>query len=104
MRNFLLRHFVGNDQQHAITFCSGDERQTEARVASGCLDHRAPQLQFSLSLGRFDHGKRNSVLDRAGGILVLEFYEKLAWPGVDPRDFDERGITDERKDRWRTIG
>ena len=63
VRNFLLRHLVGNDEQHAITFRSRDKRQTEAGVASGCLDHRPPRLQFSFRLGRFNHGKRDTVLD-----------------------------------------
>ncbi len=63
VEDFFLGHFIGNDEQDAIAFRTGNERETEAGVASGCLDHRAAGLQFSFALSRLDHGERDAVLD-----------------------------------------
>ena len=97
VRDFFLRHLVGNDQDNAIAFraaISARPRPVFPAVASIIVP---PGSQFPIALGRFDHRERDTILDRAGRILVLELHEKLARPGVHARDFDERRVADERK-------
>ena len=52
---------------------------------------------MSVALGRFDHGQGDAILDRAGGILILQLDEELAGAGVHARDLDQRRVADERK-------
>ena len=103
MRDFFLRHLVGNDEDDAITFRAGDKREAEAGVARGGFDDRAAGLQMPVALGGFDHRESDAILDRAGRVLVLELHEKLARTGVHPRDLDQRRVADERKNCGRFV-
>ncbi len=98
VRDFFLRHLVGNDEDDAITFGRGDERETEAGVAGGGFDDGAAGLEVPVALGRFDHGEGDAVLDRAGRVLVLQLHEELAGADIHARDLDQRCVADERED------
>ena len=95
VRDFFLRHLVGDNENDSITFRAGNQRQTETGVSRRRFDHGPARLQFSLLLGRLDHSERDAIFDRAGRILIFQFNEKLAGTGIDPRDLDERRIANE---------
>src|SRR5216683_6614207 len=103
MRDFFLRHLVGNDQDDAVAFRAGDQGEAESGVAGGRLNDGPARLKFSLVFCGFDHGERNTVFDRARRILIFKFNEKLTWPSIHSRDFDERRVADERKNRRRFV-
>ena len=94
MRDFFLRHFVGNHQQHAVTFRARDQRKAQTGVACRGFNHRAPGPQFPFVLCRFDHRERNPVLDRAAWILILKFEKKLTWTGLQLRNLHEGRVAD----------
>ncbi len=101
--DFFLRHLVGNNENAAVAFGAGDQSQAETGIAGSRLDDRAARLQFSIAFRRLDHRESDAILDRAGRILVLEFKKKLARAGVHPRDFHQRRVADERKNRGRFV-
>ena len=101
VRDFFLRHLVGDNENAAVAFCAGDQSQAEAGIPGSRLDNGAARLQFSIAFRRFDHRESDAILDRAGRVLVLELEEKLARAGVHPRDFHQRRVADERKNRGR---
>ena len=101
--DLFLGHLVGDDENDAITFRARDESEAEASVAGGRFDDGSTRLQFALLFCRFDHGQRNAVLDRAGGILIFQLHKKLARPGVDARDLDQWCMADEGKDGGRFV-
>ena len=80
MQHLLLAHLVGHDEDDAIALLRGDQGEPEAGIAGGRLDHRSAGPERSLALGGLDHGKPDPVLDRAGGIIVLELDEEAARP------------------------
>ena len=59
----------------AITFRGRDQRQAETCVSGGRLDDRAPGFQLSFLLGGFDHRERDTILNRASRVLVLQLDE-----------------------------
>ena len=73
MKNFFLRHFVGNNEQDTITFRARDQRETKTGVAGGSFDDGAARLQFSFLLRGFNHRQCDTVFDRAGRILIFQF-------------------------------
>jgi hypothetical protein len=68
-------HAVGHHQDEFVALDGGHHGQADAGVARGRLDDGAARLQRAASLGVFDHGQRNAVLDRAAGVAAL---------GLDP--------------------
>ena len=103
VRNFFLRHLVRDHQQDAITFCAGNERQPQTGIPCGSLHDRAARLQISLSLGRFDHRQRDSVLDRATRILIFKFQKKLTRASVELRNLHQRRVANERQNCGRFV-
>src|SRR5438874_12339157 len=83
--DFLLRHFVRDDENDAVAFCGRDQRETEPGVAGGSFDDCAARRKLTVALRRLDHGKCDPVLDRAGWILIFQFKEEMTGPGVDSR-------------------
>ena len=47
------------------------------------------------ALGRLDDGQADAVLDGAAGVLRFQLEEQAAGAGVQPGDFDQRGIADQ---------
>jgi hypothetical protein len=71
--------------------------RAQAGIAGRGLDHGAARLQQAVVLGLLDHGLADAVLDGAARVLRFELEEQLAGAGVDPGDFHQRGIADQRK-------
>src|SRR6185437_13453360 len=90
----LLAHLVGNDEDEAIALLCRDKRQAETGIPGGGLDQRAARPELAVALGCLDERQADAVLDRASGILVLEFGEEAAWPGIEPRQLDQRRVAD----------
>ena len=70
-------HGLGHDDDDAIAARRRDRRQTDAGVAAGGLDDDGVRLQDALRLGLVDHRLGDAVLDRAGGVEVLQLREQL---------------------------
>lgn len=98
VQHLLGGHLVGHHQHHAVALDAGDQRQAQAGIAGGGLDHRAAGLQAAILLGGLDHGAADAVLDGAAGVLGFEFEKQLAGASIQPGDLDQWGITDQRKD------
>ena len=67
----LEAHALGHRQDAAIPAHRAHERQADARVAAGRLDHDAAGLQRARALGVFDHRQADAVFDRAAGVGLL---------------------------------
>ena len=104
MQHLLARHLVRNDEHDAVALGARHQRQAEAGVAGGRLDHRAAGAEPAVALGGVDHRQADSVLDRAARVLRLELEEELARPGVEARHAHQRRVADQRKDRGRLVG
>ena len=94
VKDLLLAHLVGDDEDQAIALLRRHQREAKAGVARRRLDDRATRLQRAIALGRLDHRESDAVLDRAAGILVLELEEEPTFPGVDPRRYEEGSAAD----------
>ncbi len=95
VQHLLGRHLVGHDQDDAIALGPRHQRQAEAGVAGGRLDHGAARLQAAVALGGIDHRQADAVLDRAAGVLRFELEEERAGAGVQPRHAHQRRVADE---------
>ena len=95
VQHLLGRHLVGHDQDDAIALGPRHQRQAEAGVAGGRLDHGAAGLQAAVALGGIDHRQADPVLDRAAGVLRFELQEQRAGAGVEPRHAHQRRVADE---------
>ena len=71
MGDFLLRHFVGNDENDSIAFCGRDQREPQASIAGSSFDDRASGRELTVPLRCFDHRKCDPILDRAGRVLIF---------------------------------
>ena len=96
VRDFFLRHLIGDNKEAAIALCARNQRQAEACVPGSRLDNGTARCQASIALRGLNHRKRDAILDRTGWILVLELKKKLAGAGIHPCDFHERGVANER--------
>ena len=86
---------VGNDDQRAIAARVGDERQPNAGVAGGALDHEAAGLELAALLGLQDHLAAGAVLHRAAGVHELGLAEDgAAGRGRRPFELDQRRVAD----------
>ncbi len=103
VRDFLLRHLVRYNENTAITFGRGDQRQPQPGIAGSRLDNRAAGYELAIPLGRFNHGERDPIFDRTGRILIFQLQKKVTGPGVDARHFEQRSVADERENRGRMI-
>ena len=76
-----------------------DERQSDARVATGGLDEGHARLQHAITLGGLDHGEPDAVLDAGAGVEALELGDDLGvQAGGDARHPHERRATNEPGD------
>jgi hypothetical protein len=98
VKDLLLAHLVGNDEEQPITFLRRHQREPEPGVARRCLDQRAAGRQPAVTLGRLDEIEPDAILDRAAGILILELEKKPARAGVEVRDGDHRRMADHLQD------
>ncbi len=98
VQDFFGRHLVGHDQHHAVALDARHQRQAQAGIAGGGLDHGAAGLQAAVVLGLLDHGAADAVLDRAAGVLRFQFQKQLARTGVHARDLHQRGVADQGED------
>jgi hypothetical protein len=55
MRDFFLRHFIGNHQQDAVAFRAGNQRKTQTGVPCCGFNDGAAGPQFPFVLRRFNH-------------------------------------------------
>ena len=62
-------------QQQAIALDRAHQRQPDARVAAGGLDHGFLRGQLPAAFARFDHEEGGPILDRSPGVHVLQFGE-----------------------------
>ena len=86
---------VGDDDQRAVAARVGDERQADAGVARGALDHEAAGLELAALLGLQDHLAAGAVLHRAAGIHELGLAENgAAGRGRRPFELDQRRVAD----------
>ncbi len=95
VEDFLLAHFVGNNQDQAVAFARCDERQGDTGVAGRGFDEHAAGGELPAALGGFDHRAADAVFDRAAGILALELHQQAAAAGVELLQFDQRRLTDQ---------
>jgi hypothetical protein len=98
MQNLLLAHLVGDDEDEAIALLRRDKRKAEPGIAGRRLDQGAARADLAVALGRLDQRQADAVLDRAGGILVLELDEERATAGVEARQLHERRVADRIED------
>ena len=73
--DFFVAHFVGHNHNQLVAFLRRHQRQRQAGVARGGLNKRAAWLQRARSLGFFNHGHGNSVLNRPARIHVLHLHK-----------------------------
>ena len=97
-------HLVRHHQHDTVAFGARDQREAEAGVAGGRLDHRAAGLQPAVALGGLDHRHADAILDRAARVLRLELQEQLAAAGVEARHLDQRRVADEAENRGTHLG
>ena len=85
----------GDDDQRAIAARVGDQRQADAGVAGGALDHEPAGLQVAALLGLQDHLAAGAVLDRAAGVHELGLAENgAAGRGRRAFELDQRRVAD----------
>jgi hypothetical protein len=78
VKDLLLTHLVGDDEQQPIPLLRRYQRQSQAGVAGRGLDERAAGLEGPGTLRGLNEIQTDAILDRAARILVLEFQEQLA--------------------------
>ena len=71
----LDRHGLGHDDDDAVASCGGDCGKSDTGIAGGRLDNDAAFFEQSFFLGVVDHRLGDTILDRSGGIEVLELCE-----------------------------
>ena len=91
----LVRLGVGDDDDGLQTQGVADQRQTDAGIAGGALDHRAARLEPARIERIADDEQRGAVLDRLAGIHELGLAEDGA-AGLlrGALELDQRGIAD----------
>ncbi len=92
VKDLLLAHLVGDDQQQPVALAGRDQGQPQARIAGGGFDQRGAGLDAPLALGRLDHVQPDAILDGTAGILVLQLQEQLAGTCIKAAGRDQRRI------------
>ena len=95
MEDLLPRHLVGYDENQLVALLRRHQRQPQPGVAGGGLDDGAAGLEPAVARRGFDHRQPDSILDRAGRILVLELHEQPARAGVEAGDLEHRRVADQ---------
>ncbi len=93
--HLLLRHFVGDHQQHAVAFGAPYQGETEPSVPGGGFHEDPARPQPTLPFGLADHGQSDAVFYGSPWILGFQLEEQLAGTCVDPADSQERGMADQ---------
>ena len=73
--HLLARDLVRHAEHGAVAAHRRHHRQTDAGVARGAFDDRAPGFEQALALGGLDHREADTVLDAAPGVEELELGE-----------------------------
>src|SRR5262249_30894300 len=101
MQNLLLRHLVGNNQDGPITLRLRHQREPQAGIAGGRLDDRGAWLEPAVAFRRLNHGERNTILDRAGWILVFELNKEPAKSGIEAGNLNQGRIANQAQNTGR---
>ena len=80
MKDFLLAHLVGDDQDDFVVLLAGNESKGKAGISSRGFHQRPARLQAAIALRRFDHRDCDTVLNGAAGILALQLQVELTLP------------------------
>ena len=67
-------HAFRHHQDQLVTLHRGDHCQTDTGVAAGRFDDRSAGLQIAARLRSFDHGQRDTILDRTTGVGAFRFH------------------------------
>jgi hypothetical protein len=70
-----LAHALGHDDLHLVALQAADQRDADARVATGRFDDDRVGFQASVAFRPFEHGQGHAVLDRAARVQELGFGE-----------------------------
>ena len=94
----LHAHGLGHGNDKPIAAGCGNCRQTDAGIAGGRLNDNAALLEQTLRLCVLDHCLGDPVLDRTGGIEILQLakHGRAELMGLfESLQFEQRGIADE---------
>ena len=73
------RHSFGHHDDNPVAFCCCHGRKTDTGIAGRRFDNDRTGLQLAALFGVFNHGFRNTVLDRTGRIEVFQLREQLCF-------------------------
>ena len=85
VKDLLLAHLVGDDEQQPVALLPGHQRKAQTGVAGRRLDERAARLEPAFAFGGLDEVEADAILDGAAGVLVFELQEQLARAGIEAR-------------------
>ena len=91
-------HRLRHHNDDAVAACRRDGRQADARVAGGRLDDDAARLERALSFRIVNHALRNTILDRTGGIEILQLGQNMCvqvFLLLDVGQLQQRGMADQ---------
>ena len=91
-------HRLGHHDDDAIALSRGDCRKSDTGIAGGRLNDHGAFLQKSLLLRVVDHRLRDTVLDGACGVEILQLCVDLRAEALslfDVGEFKQRGLADE---------
>jgi hypothetical protein len=91
-RHLFLRDLVRRRADHPVPLQDRGHGQTDAGVARGGLDDRAPGLEQPFALGLLDHGDSDPVFDALARIEILELGGESRPPGAEPGELDQRRV------------
>ena len=98
--DLLLAHLVRHCAYAAVSAHRRSHRETEAGVARRTLDERRAGSEQARLLRPADHVPGHPVLDRAGGVVVLELDQHGRDAGIGQTiQLDEGSVSDEIEDR-----
>ena len=91
----LDRHALGHGENATITLRAGNKSQSNAGVAGGRLNDQSTGLEQSITLGRFDHGLADAVLDTEKRVEEFRLHADLGIEtGGHMVEADERRVAD----------
>ena len=99
MQHFFCRHLVGDHQQHAIALRARHQREAEAGVAGGRLDHasrRACSRPSCSAAAIIDRAMRSLI--EPPGFWLSSLTNRRQRPVSSRVSLDQRGVADETQD------
>ena len=66
---------------------------TPEQLKAACL--AMPGSEETFPFGVLNHGEGDTVLNRTGWVLSLQFHVEFAWAGVEAGNLDEGGVADQ---------